>query len=108
MKRLTLLSILPACALFALPATAPGAEDKKASGFDRLYAAAAARDAGALKSEAGRAVYGTDGMQSRPSPVMSVLRLKRLPDGTTVLSCGIEDTGFHAIPEGDDRPGRPK
>lgn len=106
MKRLTLLSILPACALFALPAT--GAEDKEASGFDRLYAAAAARDAGALKSEAGRAVYGTDGMQSRPSPVMSVLRLKRLPDGTTVLSCGIEHTVFHAIPEGADRPGRPK
>lgn len=65
---------------------------------ERAAAAEAAPGTG-VKSGA-RAVYGRygqDRLEVRPSPVVSVLRLRHLPDGRAVVECSVHQN--HGLPE---------
>lgn len=118
MTRLATLLLLAVCTSLPVhPALADdtwvndkGADDSKADGLARLYAEAARKTGTETAGTHDKhARYGAVEMGSRPSPVMSVIRLKRQPDGSIDLSCSVEHTGFHGA--GADRiihPGETK
>lgn len=75
------------------PATAGGAAD---SALHSLYEQAAARqkvtrvDGGKPGARARYGRYAPVRLRSEPSPVVSVMRLRHLPDGRTVVQCSVE------------------
>lgn len=109
MTRLATLLLLAVCTAMPVhsawsdddPAHGKGAADSladndKADGLARLYAEAARKTGTEAAGTHGKqARYGAVEMESRPSPVMSVIRVKRRPDGSIGLSCSLEHTGFH-------------